>query len=127
MIEEEEKPVLRPLVFVLALCLLGVGCCSPQVPGRNADIDPVATQMAINTRVSERKTAAPTLTAEALRTPKPSPTPSSTPQPESHLDLGPGGPAPPQRWDSYRQMEKTAWDGLDAGCAGASGQAAAAS
>lgn len=74
----------RWLAVVSTLCLLSIACCSPQISGRSGDIDTVATQMAINTRASEKKkTTAPTLTAEALRTPRTTATPTSTPLPTS--------------------------------------------
>jgi hypothetical protein len=71
--------------------------------------------MAINTRVSLRKTAGPTLTAEALTTPQP----ATAEAPEATAPPGGGElelvmPVPPENLESYRLVERVAWDGVDA-------------
>ena len=108
----------RRLLVLLLLGLLGVACGCASVPGSSSDIDPVATQMAMNTKVALKKTAGPTLTAEALSTSgleaAPTEPPVKTPSadPARRLDLLTLGP--PQEADSYRLVEKVAWHGLDA-------------
>ena len=106
----------RQLVTICALCLLLAACGCSAVPGSAPDIDPVATQMAMNTRVSMKKTAGPTLTAEALVTPLPATAelPGATPPPEGG-DLELVMPVPPEDLASYRLVEVLALDGVDAG------------
>jgi hypothetical protein len=113
----EEDPVHRRIVSFFALCMLVAACGCSAVPGSAPDIDPVATQMAINTRVSAKKTAGPTLTAEALKTPQPATpeTPEATAAPGAGGDLELVMPVPPRDLDSYSLTERIGWDGVAAG------------
>lgn len=106
------------LFSLLALCLLSAACGCASVPGKSSSIDAVATQMAINTKVALKKTAGPTLTAEAIGTSGPGTTGTAAPVATSSSEETPPidlvMPLPPDDLDSYRLLEYTAWDGVDA-------------